>query len=246
MKEIVDKYDKTLIGDLPRAAFPGRIVVVISEDEARRAVDYLLSQPILGFDTETKPTFTAKRGMNSVALLQVASREVCFLFRLNRTGLTDDLIRLLEDIHVVKVGLSWHDDILQLHRRRAFTPGTFVELQTYVRQTGIEDMSLQKIYANLFGKKISKAQRLSNWEADALTPPQQEYAALDAFACIEIYEEVSALLHTGSYHLTQTEPHTIETQEHEKPHKEKRERRPGRRPRKPRTRTETRQGGQPT
>lgn len=227
MKEIVDRFDKSVLPDLPRAQFTGRIVVVISPDEARRAVDFLLTQPILGFDTETKPTFTAHRGMNRVALLQVATHEVCFLFRLNQTDLTDDLLRLLEDTRVTKVGLSWHDDILQLRRRRDFRPGTFIELQTYVRQTGIEDMSLQKLYANLFGETISKAQRLSNWEADALTPAQQQYAAMDAYACILIYEEVNRMLREGTYHLNRRP-------EPPEPPKAERKEKPAKRPRRPR------------
>lgn len=202
MKQIVNKFDKHKINDLPRVVFPGRIIVVMSEYEAERAVEYLLRQPIIGLDTETKPCFTRRRGMNQVSLLQVSSEEVCFLFRLNHMGLTDALVTLLSDTKVTKVALSWHDDLRQLRRRRDFTPGTYVELQDYVKEIGIDDMSLQKLYANLFGQKISKAQRLSNWENDHFSMAQQEYAATDAWTCIQLYKEVKRLAETGDYELT--------------------------------------------
>lgn len=200
MQEIYAQYDKTAIAGLPRALFEGRVITIISESEADRAVDYLLSQPILGFDTETRPSF--RRGsLHKVALLQVATHDTCFLFRLNRIGLPDSLVRLLEDTAITKVGLSLKDDFHSLRQRRPFTPGTFIELQSEVKSLGIQDMSLQKLYANLFGEKISKTQQLTNWEADALTESQQRYAATDAWACIRIHEAVQQLLRTGDYRL---------------------------------------------
>jgi ribonuclease D len=157
-----------------------------------------MQQPILGFDTETRPAF--KKGqMHQVALLQVATHDTCFLFRLNKTGLTDSVVRLLEDKSITKVGLSLQDDMRALNQRRAFEPGTYVELQKEVKDIGIEDNSLQKIYANLFGKKIAKGQQLSNWEADILSEAQQRYAATDAWACIKIHEEVTRMKETKDF-----------------------------------------------
>jgi len=206
MKRIVSKYNKDNLNDLPRALFDGRIYIIQGEAEAARAVSYLLSQPLLGFDTETRPSF--RRGhLHSVALLQVASHDACFLFRLNlMQGLPRPVTDLLQDKDVTKVGLSLHDDFLSLQRRAPFRPGRFIELQTEVKQLGIEDMSLQKIYANLFAQKISKGQQLSNWEADVLTEAQQRYAATDAWACIRIHEEINRLLTTGDYELTTPAP----------------------------------------
>lgn len=204
---LTDKFDKAHLQELPRVVFPGSIHVVISPEEAARAVDCLMKEPILGFDTETRPTF--QRGhRHQVALLQVATHASCFLFRLCRTGLTDDLVHLLEDTRITKVALSWHDDLLGLSHTRAFKPGKFVELQDEVKLLGIEDMSLQKIHANLFAERICKNQQLSNWEADSLSPAQQQYAAIDAWACIRIHERVQELLHTGKYTLTKTDDET--------------------------------------
>ena len=206
MKTIFDKYDKGAINGLERALFQGRIEVVQSLYEAERAVKYLLSQPILGFDTETKPQF--QRGHTSlVALLQVSSKDVCFLFRLNVLGLPDCIKRLLSDEgETLKIGLSWHDDLCGLRRRGEFHPGTFIEIQQIAKDMGLHDLSLQKLYANLMGKRISKTQRLSNWEADRLTDAQKQYAATDAWACIQLYEEMVRMRQEG--YLIQVTPVT--------------------------------------
>jgi ribonuclease D len=200
VKTIFNKYDKKLIPSLPVAQFEGRIVVILTEAEAGKAVDFLLSQPILGFDTETRPSF-ARGHQHVVSLLQVATKDICFLFRLNHTGLTPQLVRLLQDTNVTKVALSWHDDINSLHRLGNFKTGRFIEIQDMVKELGIEDMSLQKIYANLFGLKISKRQQLSNWEADILNDKQKLYAATDAWACVNIYNEIVNLKAIGNYNL---------------------------------------------
>ena len=204
-KTIYNKYDKHLIRDLPQVSFPGRIEVITSKTEANKAVDFLFSQPLLGIDTETRPSF--KKGkQNKVALLQISTKHVCFLFRLNIIGLMPSLIRLLEDETIKKVGLSLHDDIYSLTRLLVNSStklkiGSFVDLQNLVKEIGIEDMSLQKLYANFFHQKISKRQQLSNWESEVLTEKQKNYAAIDAWACINIYEEFNRLKQTGDYQL---------------------------------------------
>ncbi|MBQ9645125.1 MAG: 3'-5' exonuclease domain-containing protein 2 [Prevotella sp.] len=199
-KIIYNKYDKQQITPLPVVEFGGRIIVVLTAGETEKAVRYLLTKPILGFDTETKPSF--KKGhQHKVALLQVASEDTCFLFRLNHTGLTPALKQLLEDCTVKKIGLSWHDDVNSLKALGDFKTGDFIDVQAHVNELGIEDMSLQKIYANLFGKKISKRQQLSNWEADILSDRQKVYAATDAWACIKIYKELVRLKESNDYKL---------------------------------------------
>ena len=203
-KTIYQKFDKTQIGTLPRVLFEGRVNVVLTESEAQRAVDYLLAQPLLGIDTETRPTFR-KGPMRNVALLQVSSHEVCFLFRLCQLGLSPSVKRLLEDATVPKVGLSLTDDLHQLSRLGDFNRGFFIDLQDQVKEIGVEDMSLQKLYANFFGQKISKRQQLSNWEADILNDKQKLYAATDAWACILLYEELMRLKTTNDYILIQHE-----------------------------------------
>lgn len=191
--------------DLPRATFGGRIFVIETEKEAQKAVRYLLAQPIIGFDTETKPTFRPGP-MRPVALLQVSTLDTCYLFRLNKMGLPDCLVDLLQDTGNIKVALSWSDDSGQLHHlRKDLKMGDYVELQTYVKQFGIEDASLQKLYANVFGGKISKSQQLTNWEADVLSDAQKLYAATDAWACVKLYEELEQMKQSGKWKLKKYE-----------------------------------------
>lgn len=192
--------DKEAVKELPKTLFPGKIHVVQTPWEAEKAVAYLRTYPLLGIDSETRPSFTKGR-THKVALLQVSSEEHCFLFRLNLTGLTLPVITLLESPHVTKVGLSLHDDFMMLHKRAPFEQRACVELQEFVRPFGIQEKSLQKIYAILFGEKISKTQQLSNWEAETLTEPQKLYAATDAWACLNIYNKLQELKRTGDFEI---------------------------------------------
>lgn len=196
MRTLYNKFDKKALANLPIVAFDKKIVVINSVFEAEKAVDFLLKQPILGLDTETRPTF--QRGnAHQVALLQVYAEDICFLFRLNHIDIPDCLITLLSDTCITKVGLSLRDDISALRKRRDFTPGKFTELQQFVKEFGIQDMGLQKLFANVFQQKISKSQQLTNWEADILTDKQKRYAATDAWACVQLYNELNAIRQEG-------------------------------------------------
>ena len=164
---------------------------------------------MIGFDTETKPSF--KRGQsNKVALLQLATRSSCYLFRLNRIGIAEPIIRLLENESILKIGLSIHDDFHNLNKIREITPGGFIDLQQFVKKFMIADNSLSRIYGILFGQRISKGQRLTNWEAEELSLHQQGYAALDAQACIQIYDH----LNSGKFN-PQESPHLKDVPEPE-------------------------------
>ena len=185
---------------MPKVEYPGEIYIVDTPEQADIAVRYLQQFPILGIDTETRPSF--KKGeTHKVALLQIANYERCYLFRIHKFGLTLSLIQLIENPHITKVGVSLKDDFRMLSQWAPFEPENIIELQNLVQEIGITDKSLQKIYGNLFGMKISKSQRLSNWEADELTIPQQHYAAIDAWACLLINDKVNKLKETGDYEL---------------------------------------------
>ena len=196
MKQIKNKITKAEIAEMPKVKFSGRIFVIYTEADAEKAVEYLKTQHIVGVDTETRPSF--KRGMShKVALLQIATSDTCFLFRLNRIGMPVFLQDFLMS-DTLKIGLSLKDDV---HAEE----GNWIELQDYVGRFGIEDRSLQKIFANLFGQKISKSQRLSNWEAETLTESQMNYAATDAWACVEIYNCLAEMEQTGAYEVIKAE-----------------------------------------
>lgn len=204
---------KAEISVLPVVTFGGRIVTVQTVTDAEKAIDYLLTQKMVGVDTETRPSFVSGKSYK-VSLLQVSTDEVCFLFRLNYIGFPQCIQRFIEDEKVMKIGLSLKDDFGALHKRSNFEPGEFIELQEYVRQFGIDDLSLQKIYAILFGQRISKNQRLSNWEAEVLNDRQKIYAATDAWACLMIYRYMENLRQTGDYQIEEKKIETIVKEEH--------------------------------
>ena len=199
-KLLVNKYEKTALASLKRVVFNGRIEVIYTVTQAERAVDFLLSQPLLGFDTETRPAFS-KGQHYKCSLLQVSTPNICFLFRLNSIGMCPAIVRLLSDRQVTKVGLAWNNDLLGLHQLGDFEAGSFVDLQGLVKEIGIEDQSLVKIYANLFGERISKAERLSNWERDILQEKQQEGTAEE---CLMRFSK--SICCTGDYELRIVEP----------------------------------------
>lgn len=189
-------YRETILKDeieaLPPLVYTDRKIVVI--ETVRDAVNAckVLAEggEVLGFDTETKPSF--KKGVShKIALMQISKGDVCYLFRLCKIEFPQCLVELLGNGNVTKVGLSLRDDFQQIRRRRQCELKGFIDIQKLVPAVGIKELSLRKIYAIMFGKKISKAQQLTNWEADSLDEKQQMYAAIDAWACVEIYEKLT-------------------------------------------------------
>lgn len=197
MRRLKKSISKQEIASLPHALFEGRVFIILTEEDAKKAVAYLKEHSLVGVDTETRPSF--KKGVtHKVALLQISTEDTCFLFRLNHLGMPDCLMDFLTD-DTLKIGLSLKDDFSMLRKRQDMhaEEGNWIELQDYVEKFGIEDKSLQKIYANLFAKKISKSQRLSNWEADTLSEAQIRYAATDAWACVQIYNRLQEMEQIG-------------------------------------------------
>lgn len=186
-KESISKEELT---EMPLKRFEGEIVVVDSRKKLQQAIDELNAAPIIGFDTETKPSF--KKGViNKVALLQLSTKNRAFLFRLNRIGLPKEIAAILADENIIKPGVAIRDDIKGLQALKKFKAAGFVELQDVAKEMGILNFSLKKLSAIACGFRISKGQQLSNWEADVLTEAQQRYAATDAWAALEIFETFS-------------------------------------------------------
>ncbi len=183
------EISKEELNELPIETFDGEIIVIDRVEDVAKAVAYLKQFKVIGFDTETKPVFR-KNVTNKVALMQLSTLDKCFLFRLNLIQYPDDLDDLICSKDVMKIGLSLRDDFSALRKRSDCPPLNFIDLQTFVKNYDIKDMSLQKIHAILFKKKISKNQRLSNWEAYTLKESQKRYAAIDAWACLKIYNHL--------------------------------------------------------
>lgn len=180
------KITKEEINLLPVVIFEGKITLVDDLSKVHPAIEELRKAKVVGLDTETKPSFT--RGTyHKVSLVQISTLNHCFLFRLNHIGFPPALAEFLTDITIKKVGLSLRDDFNGLNKHHKFMPENVVDIQSIAQSYGIMELSLQKIYAILFEKKISKSQRLTNWESPELTEQQQRYAATDAWASLQIY-----------------------------------------------------------
>ena len=184
--------DKNEISTMPTVTFEGRIITIDTASAVDQAMIALSGESYVGIDTETRPSFR-KGVQHDVSLIQLSTPDTCFLIRLNRTGMPDSLVAFLENKRIAKIGLSLHDDYQGLCKRRKFKAGNFIDLQKEVGKYGIEEMSLQKIFAIIFGQRISKSQQLSNWENDVLTDKQKQYAATDAWACLKIYKELKQI-----------------------------------------------------
>jgi ribonuclease D len=175
------------------ASFPGKIIVIDSVGaEFNRAIAYLRSQKVIGFDTETRPTFSASQPHYNVSLLQLSGPDRAYLFRLNKIGMHRRLCNLLASEKVIKVGAAIHDDIRGLQKLRDFVPARFEDLQKMVWEWGIRDKAVKKMSAIILGFRISKTQQLSNWEAETLSESQCRYAATDAWVCREMYLKLMA------------------------------------------------------
>lgn len=173
---------------MPLGSFPGKIQVIEKTGfEFLKAVAYLRSQEMIGFDTETRPVFSPGHRHNHVALLQLSGPRKAFLFRVGKMGMPRLLCRLLANPHVLKIGAAVHDDVCGLQYHQRFDAQGFVDLQKIASEWGIRDKSVKKLAANILGIRISKSQQLSNWEAEELSPAQQMYAATDAWVCREMY-----------------------------------------------------------
>jgi len=180
------------ISQLPRRQFEGEIVLADTLSSMREVLKMMEGRKLLGFDTETKPAF--KKGhSHKAALLQLADDDTCFIFRLNKIGLPDELISLLSNKSILKVGLAVKDDYSALSKLKFLNPAGFIDLQKYVEDFGIVDKSLKKLAAIILGIRISKSQQTSNWESQKLSEPQLIYASTDAWTCLKIYKRLKEM-----------------------------------------------------
>jgi ribonuclease D len=188
----VSEISKEELHTLPLVRFKGKIHLIEHNMAAQLAVNWLKLHPVLGFDTETRPSFT-KRKINPVALLQLSTDTDAFLFRICKMGIPQSLLSLLTDPNILKIGVALKNDIDVLKRATKIKPGGFVDLQNLVQKFQIKNLGLARMAGIVMGIRISKAQQLSNWENDVLTEAQQRYAATDAWMCYMIYEKLNQL-----------------------------------------------------
>jgi len=177
------------LNSLPLKAFSGKVNVITDPDMIASAAREIEKHRIVGFDTETRPSF--KRGqIFKVALLQLALPDKAFLIRVHQTGLPKEIISIFENTQIIKAGVAIHDDIKALQKIMHFEPASFIELSTLAKTSGLQVESVKKLAGLLLGFRISKSAQTSNWEAATLSEKQIEYAATDAWVCLEIYRHL--------------------------------------------------------
>lgn len=174
---------------LPLRAYAGKVVLVQTAAELESTVKALEHVTVLGFDTETRPSF--KRGeFYKVALVQLATADAVYLIQIQKTGLSEGFAKILSSPNVIKAGVAIRDDIKGLQKYRHFKAEGFIDLSLVAREKGIGVESVKKLTALLLGFRISKSAQTSNWETPTLTEKQIEYAATDAWVCLGIYRKL--------------------------------------------------------
>ncbi len=177
---------KEEVAQLELIQFEGPISLIETQEEFMKEIDAIARNPVLGFDTETRPSF--KKGkVYPTSLIQISNTHQAWLIRVSRLGYPGRLLELLSNEEIMKVGAGLHDDIRRMRSDFHFKPGGFLDLQQYVEAFQIEEKGLKKLSAIVLRKRISKSQQVSNWDADDLTESQLRYAATDAWICLEIY-----------------------------------------------------------
>ena len=191
-----NKFQETItveeLQDYDLSWFKGEIVIVDNLQTFNKVLPRLNKQRVLGFDTESRPSFR-KGHKNKVSLIQLATSDFACLFRINKIGIPEELVNILADPKIIKAGVAVHDDIRFLKKVRKFNPEGFVDLQRFVKDFGIQSSGLKKLTAIVLGFRISKRQQVTDWEASQLTEAQQVYAATDAWVCREIYNKLTRI-----------------------------------------------------
>ncbi|MDA3780187.1 MAG: 3'-5' exonuclease domain-containing protein 2 [Bacteroidales bacterium] len=188
-KNFVPKISKEELALLPLVQFSGVTIVIDTYEKLHKYIPLLKKEKILGFDTETRPTF--KKGkVNKMALLQLSSINNAFLIRLNKIGFPNQIKEILSEKDILKIGVAITDDIKGLRKQNDFVPNNFIDLQKIVHNYNIENKGLKKLSGIILGKRISKSQQLSNWEGNELSEAQKLYATTDAWVCLKIFNEL--------------------------------------------------------
>ncbi len=180
------KISKSDINTLPLFHYSGKVTLVRSEKDLARASDVLGAQSILGFDTETRPSFSKGKSY-SPSLIQLAAEDEVFLFQLKWLPLTQPLIALFENSAIIKTGVAVHDDMRFLAKIAPFSPRSVVDLGDMARKNQVENQGLRGLAAYFLHIRISKGEQCSNWGNRELSPRQIRYAATDAWASRAIY-----------------------------------------------------------
>ncbi len=184
------RMSRDAINSLPLFHYEGEVTMVRTPEEARDAVDVLARRPVLGFDTETRPSFR-KGTTYPPSLIQLADQERVYIFQLFGLSLEGPLAELLSRPDVRKVGVAVHDDCRVLTKLHPFRPAGIIDLGDLARRGGVAEQGLRGLAAHFLSLRISKSEQCSNWAAKNLTAKQIRYAATDAWVSLAVYRSMT-------------------------------------------------------
>jgi ribonuclease D len=183
------EISKEEVADLDLIQYEGPIRIIDTLEDFKEEIHHIREQRVLGFDTETRPSF--KKGVvYPTSLIQLSTLDQAWLLRMGRIGYPKTLLDLFTREDILKVGLGLNDDIRRMRADFQFEPRGFLDLQQYVEAFHIEEKGLKKLSGIVLGRRISKSQQVSNWDAEVLTEAQIRYAATDAWICLMIYKQL--------------------------------------------------------
>jgi ribonuclease D len=184
-----NEISKEEVAGLELIQYEGPIQLIDSMEAFERAIKEIRQESVLGFDTETRPSFR-KGKVYPTSLIQIASLDRAWILRVSRIGYPAALLDFLSGENPMKIGLGLQDDLRRLRADFQFEPRGFLDLQHYVEAFRIDEKGLKKISGIVLNRRISKSQQVSNWDADVLSEAQLRYAATDAWICLMIYKNL--------------------------------------------------------
>ena len=174
------------INDLPIRRYEGVVQVIARSDEVASALDKILAESVVGFDTETRPSFRVGES-HPPALAQVATERAVYLFQVRSRDVAAAVARILGEAHIVKAGIGLADDLKALKKMVEFTEKSIVDLGAVAKRQGLEQSGVRNLVGMFLGFRIPKGTKTSNWSRPQLTAQQVKYAATDAWSCRELY-----------------------------------------------------------
>ena len=181
------KLSKNEINSLPQIQFNGDVEVLSSSDNVQAAVNHLMNYDLIGFDTETKPTFV-KGPLNPPSILQLACIDKVYIFQLDNEILYKKLFSILSNKNITKCGVSVDRDLIELMYLSPFDPLSFVDLGNIARDYDVPHHGLRGLVAMFLKHRISKGAQISDWSKTVLSQSQITYAATDAWISLKLFE----------------------------------------------------------
>lgn len=184
--ELLRHVSREEVNALPIRRYEGPVHVIAAPGELAPAMDEILQETVVGFDTETRPAFRPGESYPP-SLAQVATARAVYLFQVQRAEIAAAVARMLAEERIVKAGVGMADDLKSLKKVVAFHEKSIADVGTLAQRHGLKQSGVRNLAGLFLGFRIPKGTKTSNWARHQLTEQQIVYAATDAWACRELY-----------------------------------------------------------